>query len=189
MSDDDRLAVMENIKDNYDARIVALLEKLRALVTAHGWHAAEQFTMHDDDFRWTFACWPGERDANDATTVDFAVEIGEAVAYGDDDQPYGMSFRLDIVAYGGKILGGFAPYNYTPQCWVDGRDFQLVSERWALMEDASLDSVPDLLDAFLAEQTCQWFALCANPATTSIQHPILGSVPTCSRCAAKAAEQ
>lgn len=32
---------------------------------------------------------------------------------------------------------------------------------------------------------CEWFALCENPATGTIDHPILGPVPTCDRCAAK----
>lgn len=35
------------------------------------------------------------------------------------------------------------------------------------------------------EQTCQCFLLCNNKATTAIQHPILGSVPACQRCADK----
>jgi hypothetical protein len=34
-------------------------------------------------------------------------------------------------------------------------------------------------------QTCQWFALCDNEATTTQQHPILGPVPICDRCKAK----
>jgi len=33
--------------------------------------------------------------------------------------------------------------------------------------------------------TCQWYALCINEATTVIPHPILGDVPTCERCANK----
>lgn len=33
---------------------------------------------------------------------------------------------------------------------------------------------------------CRWFLLCDNPATCTVAHPILGSVPCCARCAAKA---
>lgn len=34
-----------------------------------------------------------------------------------------------------------------------------------------------------ATQTCEWFALCDKPAAGNVAHPILGSVPTCQRCA------
>lgn len=33
---------------------------------------------------------------------------------------------------------------------------------------------------------CEWFALCTNPATDVEPHPILGSVPVCERCKARA---
>lgn len=32
---------------------------------------------------------------------------------------------------------------------------------------------------------CAWFALCTNVATETMDHPILGGVPTCQRCADK----
>lgn len=33
---------------------------------------------------------------------------------------------------------------------------------------------------------CRWFLLCENEATTTVAHPVLGSVPCCGRCAARA---
>ncbi len=33
--------------------------------------------------------------------------------------------------------------------------------------------------------TCEWFALCTNEATGMYEHPILGAVPICQRCADK----
>ncbi len=32
---------------------------------------------------------------------------------------------------------------------------------------------------------CQWYARCENPADGVVKHPILGNVPTCTRCAKK----
>lgn len=32
---------------------------------------------------------------------------------------------------------------------------------------------------------CNWFALCPNPADGRVDHPVLGAVPTCKRCADK----
>ena len=30
---------------------------------------------------------------------------------------------------------------------------------------------------------CHWYALCDRPAAGIVEHPILGDVPTCGRCA------
>jgi len=35
------------------------------------------------------------------------------------------------------------------------------------------------------ETLCQWFALCDNPAVTTMGHPVLKEVPICQRCADK----
>ena len=32
---------------------------------------------------------------------------------------------------------------------------------------------------------CEWFALCINPTTQATNHPVLGPVPICKRCAEK----
>jgi hypothetical protein len=32
---------------------------------------------------------------------------------------------------------------------------------------------------------CEWFLWCTNPADGVVKHPLLGSVPTCTRCATK----
>lgn len=34
-------------------------------------------------------------------------------------------------------------------------------------------------------QLCEWYAMCANVATLDVDHPILGPMPTCTRCADK----
>lgn len=46
--------------------------------------------------------------------------------------------------------------------------------------DVDVDSSGGVL---LEVWTCQWFALCQNDATMIIEHPTLGGVPTCDRCA------
>lgn len=34
-------------------------------------------------------------------------------------------------------------------------------------------------------KTCEWFAKCDRPAAGTVRHPVLGSVPTCVRCATR----
>ena len=38
------------------------------------------------------------------------------------------------------------------------------------------------------QMNCQWFLKCANEATTTEPHPVLGAVPICDRCAALVAK-
>lgn len=33
--------------------------------------------------------------------------------------------------------------------------------------------------------TCEWYALCDHPADGAVEHPVIGWVPTCWRCANK----
>lgn len=33
------------------------------------------------------------------------------------------------------------------------------------------------------ELVCEWFARCTNSTLLAVEHPILGPVPTCARCA------
>lgn len=40
------------------------------------------------------------------------------------------------------------------------------------------------MKAYLYGQACEWFRLCANVATGTQSHPILGDVPICDRCQA-----
>ena len=35
------------------------------------------------------------------------------------------------------------------------------------------------------EEACRWYALCDNAADGYVEHPILGDVPTCERCASR----
>lgn len=37
------------------------------------------------------------------------------------------------------------------------------------------------------EAACMWWAKCPNPANTVMEHPVLGDVPICKRCAEKLA--
>ncbi len=55
----------------------------------------------------------------------------------------------------------------------------------ALAAGGDIDTYDDL-DYTGTEAACGWWALCTNTATTTRQHPILGDVPICPDCAAKA---
>lgn len=54
----------------------------------------------------------------------------------------------------------------------------------ALEQAVDIQAANAFLEGLHAQPlTCAWFALCVNPTTAVIEHPILGEVPCCTRCA------
>ncbi len=57
--------------------------------------------------------------------------------------------------------------------------------------DELLPAAPPLADPNQTElvpvdvETCEWFAMCANPATGHAMHPVVGELAICDRCATK----
>lgn len=140
-------AVFERLRDEYDPDILAFLRRCRDAMRAAGLPAEDPVSMHDDAYRWTFRVW-----ANDATRLeddydrcaDVTLELAEARDY-DREDGYGFNFGLSIVAYGGEILGGFEPYNFTPEVWVDARDSEAVADRWAMFDQLDLNELPETI--------------------------------------------
>ena len=57
------------------------------------------------------------------------LEIAESLEY--EGTREGINFSVIIVQWGGRLIGEFAPFNYTPRVWVDLRDPGVVEERFA----------------------------------------------------------
>lgn len=53
--------------------------------------------------------------------------------------------------------------------------------------DGSQIMVKDELDRL--RPICGWFAKCTNPSNALVDHPVLGTVFICDRCAAKTGQQ
>lgn len=133
---------MEAVQAEYGPKAMALLERIKALFVEQGYEVNGPFDMCADDFRWSMLVTaPGMRQEKG---MDLTVEIVEERSY-DDAEGWGLNFGLDIVRYGGRLVGGLTPFNFTPECWVDSRDSEAVAVRWAYVGDCDAQEAVDLV--------------------------------------------
>lgn len=131
----------------YGHKMRGLLERIAAACEENGVYCGKPFDMSGDDYKWSMMAWRtrSDRMANIAERgIDISVEIAESRSY-DNELPTGINFGLDIVEWGGRILGGFTPHNYTDRVWVDARDREAVSDRWEMFGHVDLDEIPTLI--------------------------------------------
>jgi hypothetical protein len=78
--------------------------------------------MHYQGYRWALAVWRKEED----DFVDLSVSLAESRQWDgtadDDGSSKGMTVISGIVTTGGRILSGFAPFNYSDRVWTDDAD-------------------------------------------------------------------
>jgi len=154
---------VQRVAGLYAEQALAVLEKIRAAFEERGWPTTAPQDEGTDDYRWGFSIEPqcpfcgevayprsadrtperphnpaqcplcGEEGSWDAFGgLAVTLSMGLAFEYGDEPED-GITFRIDAVAEGGRILAQLAPYNYTPECWVSASDPEAVEERFALI--------------------------------------------------------
>lgn len=123
-------ADVERIKDQYESRITEFLNSLVAQLAQRGWEPAGGGLLEADEFSWYRALRRPEP-TDDDDFIDVTLEITESLAC--DGTVAGVTLGLRIVEMGGRILGQFEPYNYTPQVWVDMADADAIAERFELV--------------------------------------------------------
>jgi hypothetical protein len=129
----------EVIKRRYAKRILAKLTAIQTLLRAEG-HITDEPAESCDDYRWSLLV---DADKKMQNGIDITIQICESPEY--DGTFAGITFRLDIVEFGGRILGEFSPYNWTEQVWVSITDREAIETRFRLLEDANISTIPDLI--------------------------------------------
>jgi hypothetical protein len=129
------------IKRKYVKRIRAILNAIKASLVEAGLEVEGPYDMTADDYCWSLIATygPGENDK-----ADVSFRIFESQEYDGSDE--GINFGIDVVEFGGRILGGLTPYNYTPDVWVDLNDTEGIEERFRIIEQADPDDVVPLLE-------------------------------------------
>ena len=122
------------MEDTYNPKIQKLLEAVRAEALERGFICDEPFEMTDDCVRWSLLVQPAGTASDAEEGVDVTITIPESEHY--DGSENGLNFSLDVVHYGGEILGGMTPFNYSDRVWVQRDDADAVEERWNLFQGA-----------------------------------------------------
>lgn len=125
-------------------RMIACLRKLREAFEVAGYEVSGPFDLSDDCYRW-YILVEGK---GLAEAVDLTVELAESLGY--EGTLAGVNVGLDIVAYGGAVLGGLCPYNYTDECWASLSDLHEVSRRMQIIEEADPLGAIALVDEYAA---------------------------------------
>lgn len=133
----------------YSSKMRGLLEQIAAACEDNGVYCDKPFDMSGDDYQWSMTAWRSRSDRmakipDNERCVEISVKIDESREY-DGELPSGINFSVDIVEWGGRMLGGLAPFNYTDKVWVDARNREAVSDRWQILADAEVGEVPYLI--------------------------------------------
>lgn len=141
--------VIENAKNTYEPRIKAMLAKVRDTVRAAGMSADDEAVLMDggEDYQWWLRVWRTPEPGKTEDCIDVMVHMVEARAAEGDDGQFGVNFAMSIVAWGGRLLGDFCPYNYSGQCWVNASDAEALEERFKIFEMVDISSIPGMLEA------------------------------------------
>jgi hypothetical protein len=97
-----------------------------------------------DEFHWGMDVKYGKGEED---RIDVTLHVCESNS--SDGSKGGVTFRIDAVDYGGELVGGFSPYNYTEEVWVPRRDEQAVEERFKLFEEHGISGWPETIKDFL----------------------------------------
>jgi len=137
---------------DYAPIFAARLEQVRKEAKARGYECDEPYDMTDEYLRWNvFVCPAGKTmEDEDGIGVELAAPTSEAF----EGEEGGVNFSLGLCHYGGEIVGGMAPHNYTPACWVSTQDKEAIRVRWDLFDaHFSAGAVVDQIDRYYAKKS------------------------------------
>ena len=127
-------AQVEAVKDRYNDRILAILARIRDAVREAGLQCDDPEATHGDRFEWSFGV--GRTKPRDAFVN---LSITEEPDY--EGEGAGITFHLTILENGGRVLGVFSPFNFTPAVWIDVADNDAIEDRFALFETFDSDEM------------------------------------------------
>jgi len=125
--------VIEELSKTYVPKMKRLLAEVCRSARDEGLECSEPYDRSDEMFAWSVVVYP--RGGSEQDGVDVTVQISESGVY--EGEGGGLNFSMDLVSYGGEIVGGLTPYNYTSDVWVPVLDADAVEQRWDIFESGA----------------------------------------------------
>jgi len=150
LDDSELTECYEKIKATYEDRLKNVLTGIKTELERFSWFCSKIYEQEDGRYAIGVS-----RDANhltrdgdpDEQDVDVVAQILNSKDW--DGTRGGISFNVDITSYGGEMIGGLTPYNYTDDVWVPVTDESRVECRIHLIENADPYDVVKLLQKWL----------------------------------------
>jgi hypothetical protein len=122
----------------------AVVEELQDEGLSNRYSVSEVDDWSDEDYSFAFSVNAIE---DDEPEIDVRFTLASSNAYegiDEGEEGWGVNILVDITGADGRIIGGFAPYNYTDKVWTDDADELM--ERLGYMDEseASFIVVDDL---------------------------------------------
>ena len=137
----------DEIRDKYKGSILQIMDEIRKACEEEKLYVTttDEINTGDDSSRWYISVYRKRRDDLEASVdVTFLICCSEDW----DGKENGVNFAVDIVSYGGHVIGGLTPYNYTADVWVSRDNPEAIDERFSLMQQADVSGIPDMIWRF-----------------------------------------
>lgn len=129
------------LKRKYEKRIIGLLN-IVAKDLEKDFDVGEPFDLFaGEEFHWALNIYRKGSPEDADPLADVSVRILEAKYCDDPDDKFGVNFSVDVVEYGGAVIGGCTPYNYSNDVWVDRRNSDAVEERFSFLDENMMHDV------------------------------------------------
>lgn len=137
--------IWEPLEAKYKPEVIALAERIAKHIREYadsekGWQVSEVSDFTDSDLSVMFLV-----ESDNHEPIDLTFRLLDAAEWDGNDN--GTSFALDIVAEGGRIVGGCHPFNYSDGVWVNPQDADAVQKRWELFGNAIATSGDEIISS------------------------------------------
>lgn len=130
----------EKLVKRYGKQIQGIAYAIKTALEEAAYSCSEVYEDNGNGFSCGQAVYINGTSRNPAETdIDIAVRMIDGEEY--DGLKNAVNFKLDIVEYGGRIIGQVCPYNYTDKVWVQANGRIAVEKHLFFSRGVAIPSV------------------------------------------------